>query len=229
MGLAPAGVVKAGTGHHHLLIDAPTPALDRPLPNDPQHLHFGAGQTETEVALAPGDHTLQLVFADHDHVPHNPPLMSERVRVFVQSETPVAQTANSAPPQGGGSARRPASPEAAVYFVYPPDGAAIYPTSTIRFGLSKMGVAPAGVEKAGTGHHHLIVNAPTPRQDVPIPNDPQHLHFGGGQTEIKLTLPPGEHTLQLVLGDENHVPHDPPIMSEKITVLVRPGGPHRGK
>jgi hypothetical protein len=225
MGLAPAGIAKAGTGHHHLLVDAPPPVLDRPLPNDPQHLHFGAGQTEAEVSLLPGEHTLQLIFADHDHVPHNPPLMSERVRVLVEPEAPTAQTANAASPQGGGTARRPGSPDAAVYFVYPTDGAVIYPTSTIRFGLSKMGVAPAGVEKAGTGHHHLLVNAPTPQLNVPIPNDSQNLHFGAGQTEVRLTLPPGEHTLQLVLGDESHVPHDPPVMSEKIKVFVRPGGP----
>jgi hypothetical protein len=92
-----------------------------------------------------------------------------------------------------------------------------------------MGVAPAGIEKANTGHHHLIVDAPTPDPGVPIPNNPKNLHFGAGQTEVRLVLEPGEHTLQLVLGDENHVPHGPPVMSEQIKVLVRPGGPGRGR
>jgi hypothetical protein len=107
-----------------------------------------------------------------------------------------------------------------VYFVYPRDGAVIYPRSTIRFGLRNMGVAPAGVAKVNTGHHHLIVDADPPELDKEIPNDPNHLHFGGGQTEIKLTLTPGEHTLQLVLADERHIPHDPPVMSPKIKVTV---------
>jgi hypothetical protein len=227
MGLAPAGVLKVGTGHHHLLVDVGPPPLDRPIPNDPQHLHFGAGQTEAEVSLPPGEHALQLLFADHDHVPHDPPLMSERILVVVEAEAPApsGQVASAPRAQDAGSSRKPADPEAAVYFVYPADGAVIHPTSTIRFGLNKMGVAPAGVEKAGTGHHHLLVDVDTPQLNRPLPNDPQHLHFGAGQTEVKLTLPPGEHTLQLVLGDEHHVPHDPPVMSEKIKVLVRPGGP----
>jgi hypothetical protein len=227
MGLAPAGVLKAGTGHHHLLVDVGPPPLDRPIPNDPQHLHFGAGQTEAEVSLPPGEHVLQLLFADHDHVPHDPPLMSERIQVVVEAEAPApsGQVVGAPRAQEAGSARKPADPEAAAYFVYPADGAVIHPTSTIRFGLNKMGVAPAGVEKAGTGHHHLLVDVDTPQFNRPIPNDPQHLHFGAGQTEVKLTLPAGEHTLQLLLGDEHHVPHDPPVVSEKIKVLVRPGGP----
>jgi Domain of unknown function (DUF4399) len=225
MGLAPAGVVKAGTGHHHLLVDVGPPPLDRPIPNDPQHLHFGAGQTEAEVALTPGEHVLQLLFADHDHVPHDPPLMSERIQVVVEAEAPAGQVASAPRTEEARSSRKPADPEASVYFVYPSDGAVIHPMSTIRFGLNKMGVAPAGVEKSGTGHHHLLVDVATPQLDRPIPNDPQHLHFGAGQTEVKLTLPPGEHTLQLVIGDEHHVPHEPPVISEKIKVLVRPGGP----
>ena len=89
------------------------------------------------------------------------------------------------------------------------------------FGLRKMGVAPAGVEKAMTGHHHLIIDAPTPALDEEIPADKNHLHFGKGQTETRITLPPGTHTLQLVMGDHNHVPHNPPVMSRKITITVK--------
>jgi hypothetical protein len=80
------------------------------------------------------------------------------------------------------------------------------------------------VEKANTGHHHLLIDTPLPAMDEPIPNDFNHLHFGLGQTEAKVKLPLGTHTLQLLLGDENHVPHDPPIMSSPVKVLVTANG-----
>jgi len=87
-----------------------------------------------------------------------------------------------------------------------------------------MGVAPAGIEKANTGHHHLLIDTKLPPLDDPIPNDFNHLHFGAGQTEATVELSPGWHTLQLLLGDENHVPHNPPVMSKPIKVfVVRPG------
>lgn len=212
MDIAPAGTEKPNTGHHHLLIDTPLPALDREIPSDPNHVHFGRGQTSAEITLVPGEHTLQLLLGDHQHVPHDPPVASEVVRVTV-SEAGAAQIASA-------SGRQPSPPDAAVYFVYPRDGELIYPRSTIRFGLRNMGVAPAGVSKANTGHHHLIIDSETPPVDAPIPSDPNHLHFGGGQTEIKLQLTQGEHTLQLILADENHVPHDPPVMSERIKIKV---------
>jgi hypothetical protein len=110
---------------------------------------------------------------------------------------------------------------AGVYFITPKDGETISGPVTVRFGLRGMGVAPAGVANAATGHHHLIVDAELPRADLPIPADDHHRHFGGGQTETSLTLPPGRHTLQLLLGDAAHVPHDPPIASEKITITVQ--------
>jgi hypothetical protein len=87
-----------------------------------------------------------------------------------------------------------------------------------------MGVAPAGVVKPNTGHHHLLIDVETPPLDQPLPSDLSHIHFGNGQTEKKITLSPGEHTLQLILADEKHTPHDPPVISEriKVTVKVRP-------
>ncbi|WP_425393729.1 DUF4399 domain-containing protein [Aliagarivorans taiwanensis] len=88
------------------------------------------------------------------------------------------------------------------------------------FGLKGMGVAPAGIEASNTGHHHLIVDAPTPAAGAPIPADANHLHFGGGQTETTIELAPGEHTLQLVLGDFLHRPHDKAVVSEVITITV---------
>jgi hypothetical protein len=224
MEIAPAGTQKANTGHHHLLIDVPVPPLDREIPNDFNHVHFGRGQTSTEVTLTPGEHSLQLLLADHEHVPHDPPVVSQVIRVTVSES--IAGAAQTPAPSSG---RQPAPPDAAVYFVYPRDGAVIYPKSTIRFGLRNMGVAPAGVAKANTGHHHLVLDADTPALDAPLPNDPNHIHFGGGQTEVKLNLPPGEHTLQLILADDRHIPHDPPVMSPKIKVIAGYPKPARAR
>jgi Domain of unknown function (DUF4399) len=110
--------------------------------------------------------------------------------------------------------------DAKVYIIWPSDGQVIKGAFWVRMGLSGAGIAPAGVEKANTGHHHLIVDADLPPLDQPIPNDHNHLHFGLGQTEARLDLPPGKHTLQLLLGDANHVPHQPPLYSKRITITV---------
>ena len=116
-----------------------------------------------------------------------------------------------------------APPNAAVYIISPKDGDTVTGPFKVQFGLSGMGVAPAGVDKPNTGHHHLIIDtALTPEElKAPIASDAKHVHFGGGQTETMVTLAPGEHTLQLVLGDWTHVPFSPPIMSPVITVTVK--------
>ena len=116
--------------------------------------------------------------------------------------------------------RTPAPEGAATYIVSPESGAIVSNPVTVVFGLSGMGVAPAGTEKENTGHHHLLINTDPPAFDEPIPADDQHVHFGGGQTEVQIELEPGEHSLQLLLGDLNHIPHDPPVMSEKVTIVV---------
>ena len=117
--------------------------------------------------------------------------------------------------------RRPSPPGAKVYIIWPNDGQVIEGGKFwLRMGLSGMGVAPAGVEKPNTGHHHVLIDAPVPKLDEPIPNNRNHLHFGGGQTEARIELPPGKHTLQLILGDLDHVPHSPPVVSARITVTV---------
>jgi hypothetical protein len=223
MGVAPAGSDRANSGHHHLMIDVPTPPLNAEIPNDFQHLHFGAGQTETEITLTPGEHTLQLVFADKNHVPHSPPVVSERIKVKVVDQ------AAAPPPQASTGGRKPSPKDAKVYFIYPTDGAYITPNPVIRFGLLNMGVAPAGFDKPNTGHHHLLIDAELPPLDQPIPNDFNHLHFGAGQTEAKITLPPGPHKLRLLFADAGHMPHDPPVYSEVINVTVTASGrpPHR--
>jgi len=116
-----------------------------------------------------------------------------------------------------------APPNAVVYFINLKDGDTVSNPFKIQFGLSGMGVAPAGVEKPNTGHHHLLIDTTLSAEELkqPIPADDKHKHFGGGQTETVLTLPPGKHTLQLVLGDWSHVPFNPPVMSPVITVTVK--------
>jgi uncharacterized protein DUF4399 len=216
MDLVPAGTSQPNSGHHHLLVDTPLPPLDREIPSDLNHLHFGRAQTEAEITLTPGDHTLQLLMGDYQHVPHDPPIFSKVIHIHVADTVP--ENVGRATAAAG---RKPSPPDAAVYFIYPSNGETIYPNSTIRFGLRNMGVAPAGVDKPNTGHHHLMIDVDTPPLDQPLPSDLNHLHFGNGQTEKKITLSPGEHTLQLVLADDRHVPHDPPVISERIKVFVK--------
>lgn len=114
----------------------------------------------------------------------------------------------------------PAPADAQVYFIAPGDGATVGESFAVRFGLRGMGVAPAGVEMANTGHHHLLIDSPTVDLSLPLPASEQVIHFGKGQTETVVTLPPGRHTLQLVLGNHLHVPHTPPVRSETIRVNV---------
>jgi hypothetical protein len=114
--------------------------------------------------------------------------------------------------------RTPAPEGAEVYFIEPADGASVPTTFRVKFGLRNMGVAPAGTDKPATGHHHLLIDQGLPPLDQPMGGD--IMHFGGGQTEAEVTLEPGAHTLQLLVGDMNHVPHDPPVHSEQITVTV---------
>jgi hypothetical protein len=116
----------------------------------------------------------------------------------------------------------PAPKDAHLYIIWPNDGETIKGPFWCRFGLRNMGVAPAGVKKENTGHHHLLIDVDEKlNPDEPIPSDRRHLHFGGGQTEARIELPPGKHTLQLVLGDDEHRPHDSPVVSKKISVTVR--------
>lgn len=110
---------------------------------------------------------------------------------------------------------------AKVYFIEPKDGAEITGPVTIKMGLVGMGVAPAGIDKKETGHHHILINQKLTDPMASIPADEKHRHFGGGQTETILTLPSGKHTLQLVFGDQNHIPHNPIVASDVITITVK--------
>ncbi len=128
------------------------------------------------------------------------------------------------------AARSPAAPpsmprsdapaDARLYFVSPEDGATLTSPVTVEFGLDGMAVVPAGTAAPASGHHHVIIDAELPPLNLPIPADANYVHFGDGRTTATLDLPAGEHTLQLLLGDHLHIPHDPPVMSERITITV---------
>ena len=120
--------------------------------------------------------------------------------------------------------KQKSTPGATVYIISPKDGATVGKTFTVQFGLKGMGIAPAGVKLPDTGHHHLLVDvsdADKPDFNVPLPATDNVKHFGKGQTETELTLPAGKHTLQLVLGDYLHLPHNPAVVSKKVTITVK--------
>jgi hypothetical protein len=130
------------------------------------------------------------------------------------AESAVAETAGAVLP------RTPSPEGARVYFVSPADGDTVSSPVRIEFGIDGMSVVPAGDMTEHSGHHHLIVDADLPDPGMPIPADANHIHFGDGSTSTELTLEPGEHTLQLILGDHLHIPHEPPVTSEPITITV---------
>ena len=111
--------------------------------------------------------------------------------------------------------------EARVYFINLEDGDEVESPFLIQFGLSKMGIAPAGIDRENTGHHHLLINVKDLDFSKPIPASKNHIHFGGGQTESLVELPPGDYSLQLVLGDMTHTPHTPPVVSRQINITVK--------
>ena len=134
--------------------------------------------------------------------------------------TMLGQAAEPAAKPAAKPSPNPAAPQ--VYFIWPYDGSVITGGKFwVRMGLRNMGVAPKGADVPGTGHHHLLIDTELPAMNEPIPNNRNNLHFGAGETEARVELPPGTHTLQLLLGDKDHVPHKPPVVSKKITITVR--------
>jgi hypothetical protein len=157
---------------------------------------------------------IAIAIAACEQQPADPPVAAE----------PPASPAAAAAPQVAAPvtfARKPAPAGAQAYIIAPEDGARVSNPVTVVFGLKGIGVVPAGVERADAGHHHLLIDTEVPPLDMPIPADAQHVHFGMGQTETQLTLTPGPHRLQLLLGDHLHVPHEPPILSESVTIEVQ--------
>jgi len=120
-----------------------------------------------------------------------------------------------------GSERTPSPSGAKVFFIEPKDGAEVPSPVTVKFGIEGMEVVPAGTEKDHSGHHHVLIDTQLEDVNSPIPADDNHKHFGKAQTETSLELTPGKHTLQMILGDHNHIPHDPVVQSEVITITVK--------
>jgi hypothetical protein len=126
-------------------------------------------------------------------------------------------------PLAGAQERSSAPADAKVYIIAPKDGARVHSPVLVQFGLKGMGIAPAGVKFDNSGHHHLLIDTDAPADlSAPLPANEHVVHFGKGQTETTLTLAPGKHTLQLLFADLNHVPHNPPLLSDKITITVLP-------
>jgi hypothetical protein len=161
-----------------------------------------AEKTLAAAVVMLGWSAMAALAQDHSHGPHD--------AAAAPPATPAAAQGRTESPKG-----------AEVYFHYPLDGLRVPQRFTARLGLRGMGIAPAGVVKALTGHHHLLIDTDTVDLNQPIPSDYNHVHLGNGQTEVVLTLTPGTHTLQLLVGDHLHMPHVPPVMSKKITIYVR--------
>jgi len=143
-------------------------------------------------------------------------------RVGAQAPAAAPATAPAAP--AAAALPRTASPPGAeVYIISPKNGATVKSPVRVQFGLKGMGIAPAGIKFDNTGHHHLLIDSDAPANlGAPLPATDKLVHFGKGQTETSLTLTPGKHTLQLLLADLNHIPHDPPVISRKVTITVAP-------
>lgn len=139
-----------------------------------------------------------------------------------QSEEPVAKPEAETPAVATetGLSRTPSVDGARLFFITPSDGATVGNPISVHFGLEGMAVVKAGDAQPASGHHHLLIDTGLPNLDLPIPADSNHIHFGDGSTATEITLEPGEHTLQLLLGDHLHIPHEPPIVSAPITITV---------
>jgi hypothetical protein len=145
-----------------------------------------------------------------------------RVAIYLSCLAIAAVLMSSALPDTAQAGDTPAARNAYLYIGWPNDGEVVRARRfRVWFGLRNIGIAPAGIEKANTGHHHLIIDAPLPPFDQEIPSDKNHLHFGAGQSEAVIELIPGKHTLQLLMGDHEHIPHNPPVYSRRITIYVK--------
>lgn len=134
---------------------------------------------------------------------------------------PAATAAPAETPAPATLVRTTSAADATVFFISPADGDTVSNPVKIVFGIAGMAVVPAGNDVPHSGHHHLLIDSGMPDLGLPIPKDENHVHFGDGSTEAEITLPPGEHTLQMLLGDHVHIPHDPPVMSDIITIKVQ--------
>lgn len=203
--VAPAGEVKPGVGHMHLLIDSAFIPAGETIPKDATHLHFGNGQITTTLVLTPGLHTLGLQFADGAHIA----LAGEQYRATV-----VVNVVEGAPAQS-------------VRFVTPTDGATVPPQFPVVMAASGLIIEPAGEIHDNAGHFHILVDADfVPPGEVAIKDD-QHLHYGKGQITTTLTLTPGLHTLRLQYANGGHIALEGEQYRDQITVTVANDAPAR--
>ena len=194
----PAGQVRDGYGHHHIVIDRELPPFDKVVPSDEHHRHFGKAQTEAVLDLPPGEHTLRLLFANGDHIPYGP-VITDTVTITVTDRRGVS-------------------------FVEPKDSANIISPFTVRMMSDGLAVEPAGTVRDGAGHHHIVIDRELPPAGQPVPSDEHHRHFGKGQTETVLDLPPGEQQPERVFATGDHVPYEPAITDTiEVTVTERRG------
>jgi hypothetical protein len=136
------------------------------------------------------------------------------------SEQSTSNTQAQSDTAAGAAAPSTSAPGAAVFIISPVNGSTVSSPVAVKFGISGMTVAPAGQFAGNSGHHHLLIDTGLDHPEQPIPSDAGHKHFGKGQTETTIDLEPGQHTLQLVLGDGNHIPHEPPVISDIVTITV---------
>lgn len=202
MTVTPAGehLGDKSRGHHHLIIDGEPVPAGQMVPTSDKHIHFGKGQTEAEVKLAPGKHTLTMQFADGAHLSYGPAL-SKTITVEVL----------------------PDPEERKVSFENVKDGDKVKSPVELKFGLKGFTIRPAGEDPLDklSGHHHIVVDgAPVPLGQM-VPTDERHIHFGKGQTETKLELSPGKHTLTLQLADGAHTSYGADL-SATVTLEVEP-------
>jgi len=146
---------------------------------------------------------------------------SQKEAESVTVAEPAAEVTQDAAAETPAALPRSMSAEGArVFFISPADGDTVSNPVIVEFGVEGMSVVPAGVNEAHSGHHHLLIDTDVPDLSLPIPADENHVHFGDGRTSTAVTLEPGQHTLQMLLGDHLHIPHDPALMSDKITITV---------
>ena len=135
-------------------------------------------------------------------------------------DTMASEVEQAVAEQPAAMPRSPSPDSARLFFITPADGATVTNPISVEFGVEGMEVVKAGTNQPHSGHHHLLIDTDLPDLGLPIPADEHHVHFGDGRTATEISLPPGEHSLQMLLGDHLHIPHDPPLMSEVIRVTV---------
>jgi len=199
----PAGEILENSGHMHILVDTDFVEAGNVIPNDNNHLHYGDGSVMTELELSPGSHTLRLQFANGAHIALAGDEYRDEIVVTVKEDAPAES----------------------VRFTSPLDGAIVPPSFELSMAAAGLLVEPAGEVVEGAGHLHILVNTDFVPAGEVIISDEQHLHFGAGQLETTLDLPPGEHLLRLQLANGAHIALDGDQYRDEITVIVEEDAP----